>query len=142
MKRRPSRVAILLFDLDFLKVTNDRDGHEAGDALLRRVAAAARTCARDEDVLARYGGDEFLAVLPGADLRAAAAFAERLRVALEAPPLASFSGGIASVDSDQQATVAALLRAADLALYEAKRGGRNRVVSASVSAEDSGPVAG
>jgi len=130
MKRRPLRLAVLLFDLDFLKATNDQDGHEAGDALLRRVADAARVCARDEDVLARYGGDEFLAILPGADERAAAAFAGRLRRALDGPPPASFSGGIAMALSNDPGTVAMLLREADRALYAAKRAGRNCVVHA------------
>lgn len=147
-KRQEGKVALLLFDLDYLKETNDSGGHAAGDTLLKRTAEAARRCLRQQDVLARYGGDEFLAILPGSDEDAAAISSERLRQHLAelaqrepwTPPIV-FSAGVAAGSPSDGLDVEALLRAADRALYAAKRGGRNSTVRASaLSAETAGEV--
>lgn len=135
--RRPSAVAILLFDVDYLKQTNDRLGHAAGDELLRRLAELAKRSLREGDILARYGGDEFLAIFPEGDEESATSFAERLRAAARSGgggpgdvPL-SFSGGAAAVAAEGRGTSGDLLRAADKALYAAKDAGKDRVVRAS-----------
>jgi diguanylate cyclase (GGDEF)-like protein len=129
-KREP--VSVLMFDLDYFKSINDRFGHPVGDAVLRLFAKTARTVLRTSDVVARLGGEEFVAILPGslADARAAA---ERVRLAFQAaagivadcPLAATVSIGAASAALG--AEVATLLAAADKALYVAKANGRNRV---------------
>lgn len=118
---RPMSVALL--DLDDFKGFNDRFGHQAGDRLLKEVAAAWQAILRMSDVLARIGGDEFAVLLPGCSIETAAQIAERLRAAV---PAANCSVGVASWDRTE--TVEELLARADGALYEAKEGGRGQVV--------------
>jgi len=128
-------LSVILCDLDHFKEVNDRHGHLAGDAVLREGAAALRRCLRATDVLGRYGGEEFLAVLPQVDLPAACAAAERLRQALEGVPIVLQSGvqvgitasfGVASRDElAALATGDLLVSLADRRLYEAKAAGRN-----------------
>jgi diguanylate cyclase (GGDEF)-like protein len=125
-------VSVLLFDLDYFKSINDRFGHATGDEVLRVFAATAASTMRGSDVVARFGGEEFAAMLPGS-LADATAAAERVRGAFETAALsiaghrlqATVSIGAASaavcVDIDS------LLAAADSALYRAKVNGRNRV---------------
>ncbi len=146
-RRYERPLAVALFDLDHFKRVNDELGHEAGDEVLRAFAAVLRTSARSTDVVARWGGAEFLGVLPEADLDAAKGFAERVRGGLrEAGSLdriasdprgsdrfVTCSAGVASLESDVGATAdaqeiaGALVRRADEALYRAKREGRDRV---------------
>lgn len=141
-------VGLIMADLDRFKAVNDEAGHAAGDRVLEAVARVLRSQQRPHDVVGRLGGEEFACVLPGADLEATARAAERLRAAIEALEV-EFEGrrfrvtvslGCAAI---RDATVLkrsvsdeleALMRAADAALYEAKRLGRNRSVSAPVSA--------
>jgi diguanylate cyclase (GGDEF)-like protein len=131
-ERRP--LAIALADLDGFKVINDTYGHAAGDAVLRETAAALRTQLREYDFIGRYGGEEFLVLLPGADARTGIAIAERLRAIIAAKPVrwgeqvvpVTVSVGLtwtgaAGLEPD------ALIQAADEALYRAKARGRNRV---------------
>lgn len=126
-------LAVLLADLDRFKTINDTHGHLAGDAVLREAARRMKSVIRRYDGLGRYGGEEFLAVLPGSDGEAARAEAERVRQAVAAEP---FSFGDASVEvtcsigvawSTAPAGADALVRQADVALYVAKNRGRNRV---------------
>ena len=130
-------LSVVLCDLDHFKEVNDTYGHLAGDAVLREGAAALRRCLRGTDLLGRYGGEEFLAVLPQVDLAAARTAAERLRQGLENHPVrlpgagevritASF--GVAARDELGDAQSGDLLVSlADRRLYEAKAAGRNRV---------------
>jgi len=130
-------LSVILCDLDHFKEVNDTHGHLAGDAVLREGAAALRRCLRATDVLGRYGGEEFLAVLPQVDLAAAGAAAERLRQALEACPVTLESGarvgitGSFGVSSQGElaspVTADLLVSLADRRLYEAKAAGRNCV---------------
>ena len=130
-------LSVILCDLDHFKEVNDTHGHLAGDAVLREGAAALRRCLRATDLLGRYGGEEFLAVLPQVDLPAACAAAERLRQALEGVPILLESGaqvgitgsfGVASRDElAALATGDLLVSLADRRLYEAKAAGRNRI---------------
>jgi diguanylate cyclase (GGDEF)-like protein len=120
---RPMSLALL--DLDDFKGFNDRHGHQAGDRLLKEVSVAWQAILRMSDVLARIGGDEFAALLPGCALDTAAQIADGLCAAV---PAANCSGGVASWDRVE--TGEELLARADAALYEAKEGGRGQVVVA------------
>jgi len=128
-------LSVILCDMDHFKEVNDTYGHLAGDAVLREGAAVLRTSLRAGDLLGRYGGEEFLAVLPQVDLEAAGAAAERLRLALEGLPVLLPSGaearitasfGVASLaELGASATSDLLVSLADRRLYEAKAAGRN-----------------
>lgn len=132
---RHGRVALLLIDLDLFKEVNDRYGHAAGDVVLRAIAARLSESFRDEDRLVRWGGDEFVVVLPGAGPAEARALAERARAALSGEewrdPLSgrpvevpvSFSIGVASAPADG-GSGDTVLAAADRRLYEEKRSRR------------------
>jgi diguanylate cyclase (GGDEF)-like protein len=123
-------------DLDWFKDVNDRYGHPAGDSLLRDFASLLQETLRDVDLAGRWGGEEFMLILPGTDLTGGAQVAERVRAALASrmvlvdgtpiPVTASF--GVASVPPAK--TASELFAAADAALYEAKRAGKNRVQAA------------
>ena len=129
-------VALLIADLDKLKWINDVHGHLAGDEALRRFATVLRSVTRSHDLLARYGGDEFLALLPGADADAALEVAQRLNIELSGTRLDTVSardGQIALTGLSASVGVATrrednglepLMLAADAALLAAKRGGR------------------
>lgn len=133
MQRSGEPVALMLADVDFFKRINDEFGHDAGDKVLVRLAAVLREGLRDCDVLARWGGEEFLALLPACDSRGAYDVAERLRQAVAGAHVdiggraleVTMSFGIAEVDADHD-LLAATTRA-DRALYRSKREGRNRV---------------
>jgi diguanylate cyclase (GGDEF)-like protein/PAS domain S-box-containing protein len=138
-RRRGKPIAVFMIDVDHFKHFNDKHGHEAGDLVLKLVADTLAKGVRLEDVVCRYGGEEFLALLPEADETAALECAERMRGRV-AELMPSFRGaplgavtisiGVAMFPA-QGENPEALLRRADEALYEAKRGGRNRVVLAS-----------
>jgi diguanylate cyclase (GGDEF)-like protein len=121
-RRRPMYVALI--DLDHFKAFNDRHGHPAGDALLRRAAVAWRGALRTADVLARYGGEEFAILLAGCSTESAMEIIERVREATVDEQ--SVSIGVAIWDGVESAE--SLVYRADQALYEAKHAGRNRVV--------------
>jgi diguanylate cyclase (GGDEF)-like protein len=139
--RRAERVgdslALLLIDLDNFKSINDELGHQAGDAVLRRVAAILDSGARQVDLAARYGGEEFALLTPETDIVGAMKLAERLRSAIEAATVKLPSGAEVSVTASVGVAVKGeleraeqLVTAADEALYEAKRNGKNRIVTA------------
>lgn len=123
---------VILADLDHFKAVNDTHGHLAGDIVLKEAACRMRACVRSYDSVGRYGGEEFLIVVPTGDGNSTAAVAERVREAISEKPVMTESGpisvtaslGIAvSIDRD----VKEVLRSADEALYCAKARGRNRV---------------
>jgi diguanylate cyclase (GGDEF)-like protein len=131
-------LAIVMLDIDHFKRYNDLYGHPAGDECLRRIAGALRDSLRQSgDMVARFGGEEFVVVLPGNDLQAAGLVAERLRLAVQklaiphagspALGLVTLSAGIAASTSGGPGDIQAILAAADAALYRAKSAGRNRV---------------
>ena len=130
-------LSVVLCDFDHFKEINDTHGHLAGDAVLREGAAVLRRCLRSTDLLGRYGGEEFLAVLPQVDLGAARQAAERLRQGLEKVPVRLPGGGTVHItasfgaaDRDELTGAPSsdlLVSLADRRLYEAKAAGRNRV---------------
>jgi diguanylate cyclase (GGDEF)-like protein/putative nucleotidyltransferase with HDIG domain len=133
-------VAFVMADLDLLRNINNTYGHLAGDAVLAGIGRIIRETVREYDIAGRFGGEEFAIVLPEADLPAARALAERLRLAVEAavftvgpnaaPISATMSIGVACFPEDAHAP-AALTHEADVAVYQAKLQGRNCVVYAS-----------
>ena len=138
-------LCLMLIDLDHFKQVNDRWGHPAGDEVLRQLADMLASHARLGDVVCRYGGEEFLLLLPGMPLQVALERAERWRQDFAAATVlfgdltlhATLSIGVAAHPRDGS-TAAALIRAADQALYQAKHGGRNRVAAAAASIRRSG----
>jgi diguanylate cyclase (GGDEF)-like protein len=126
--------SVLMIDSDNLKAVNDTHGHEAGNGLLRHLAAAIQAELRSTDVPARYGGDEFIVLLPETPPKGALDVAERIRTAIDAKPLdfgdkritATVSVGVACFPDDGR-SLDALAARADRALYQAKQRGRNRV---------------
>ena len=123
-------LAVILFDVDFFKKFNDLHGHDQGDAVLRMIGQVMNAVVRKYDIPCRYGGEEFVVVLPSIDAQDAMHFAERLRQSVESMTVdglkVTISLGVAcfpmlAVDSPQ-----ALLEAADVAMYRSKEGGRNR----------------
>lgn len=130
-------------DIDRFKPLNDTYGHAVGDAVLVEVAARLERIARSGDVIARWGGEEFIVLLPGSDVDQARAAAERLRAAVSDSPI-GFPGSEHSscvtvsvgAAAGSGAVLDTLVVAADDALYEAKRAGRDRVAAAAVRAAD------
>jgi two-component system cell cycle response regulator len=130
-------MACLLLDIDHFKRINDTYGHAAGDAVLRQLAELLKRASRAEDLVFRYGGEEFAAVLPNATARAAVQIAERIRSVVEKYSFlwegqtipVTLSIGVASLHGAEMDSQA-LIQASDAALFEAKRNGRNRVAVA------------
>lgn len=140
-RRTGGTLALLLLDLDDFKRINDNHGHAAGDAVLKAAAAAVAGRLRMVDVLARWGGEEFVVLLPGTPQAEALRVAERLREAVlaVATPIAdghttrtSTSIGVAVAERGT-GSLPALVAAADQAMYAAKQGGRNRVAAATAA---------
>jgi diguanylate cyclase (GGDEF)-like protein len=129
-RRQRTPLSLILLDVDHFKGFNDRFGHPAGDAVLERVATLLRQTARKTDLVGRYGGEEFAILLPETSAEGAEAIADRIRRAIadDGWPLRPITAslGIGTLDEDT-ASPAALLKAADDALYLSKQCGRNRV---------------
>ncbi|MFZ3359416.1 MAG: PleD family two-component system response regulator [Xanthobacteraceae bacterium] len=134
---RGKPLTALVIDIDYFKAINDSHGHDAGDDVLRDFALRIKRSIRGIDLACRYGGEEFVVVMPETDMAVAAMVAERLRRRIAAEPFAIAQGarqiavtisiGIAGLRGKDD-TAASLLKRADQALYRAKRDGRNRVV--------------
>ncbi len=132
-------LSLLMIDADHFKRINDEHGHLVGDGVLVHIGRRLATCLRPQDLLARFGGEEFAVLLPGVGSEAAQTVAERLRIAVatSAPPIAdprcdadrrvTVSIGVATADPGEPVTVPSLIEHADRALYRAKHSGRNRV---------------
>lgn len=136
-RRTQTPVSVILVDLDHFKSINDKYGHETGDTALFQVARILRDALRESDALGRWGGEEFMVVLPGTDARGAAEVAERMRKSIAAATFDGIAGGatislgVASSEliEDHAMEWDLLIKEADQRLYRAKHEGRNRVVS-------------
>lgn len=136
-RRDDQPLALLVLDLDHFKNVNDTLGHEAGDAVLETVATILRSTTREVDTAARFGGEEFVVLLPRTDLETAVEIAERIRTRVESTPTqwhehtipVTISIGVAAAP-DSTPDPERLLEAADAALYAAKHAGRNRTAAA------------
>ena len=125
---------VIAIDIDHFKKINDLYGHDAGDAALVRLASLLRQACRTGDVVSRFGGEEFILLLPHTTLADAAGIAERIRETVSATtfPFAgtmTISAGVASL-TEEGSDRESLIRRADEALYKAKAAGRNRVIMA------------
>ena len=134
-------VSLLVIDVDHFKPINDTYGHDAGDVVLQELAKRIVGCVRGIDVACRYGGEEFVLLMPNTDSELASMIAERLREDIEDHPIVidektgkeiriTVSIGIATSEAGDNQTAQQLLKRADDALYEAKNQGRNQVVCA------------
>jgi diguanylate cyclase (GGDEF)-like protein/PAS domain S-box-containing protein len=138
-------MTIVMLDIDHFKAVNDQFGHPCGDEVLRRVADVCRSSTRNFDVIGRYGGEEFILLLPETGLEGAIATAERIRVEIERLKIIMHNGrigvtvsvGIASLGVENT-ELDQMLSQADQALYAAKQGGRNRI---EIYKPDTGPMA-
>lgn len=135
--RENKPLSTVMLDIDFFKKVNDSYGHDVGDEVLVEVASRLKGAVRRYDKVGRYGGDEFLAILPGCDLRNATKIAERLRRAVcmeriqtEAGQLyVTVSVGCASSETQSHKSIEYLIKFSDKAMYHAKNMGRNCVIS-------------
>jgi diguanylate cyclase (GGDEF)-like protein len=125
-------LSVVMLDLDHFKITNDKLGHATGDTLLAFLGELLRQCLRSEDIAVRYGGDEFLLILPGVSApdglalsnRIIAMFGQRAKTIANVQPAPSLSAGVASLQRNRPSDHRALVNAADRALYEAKQAGK------------------
>ena len=135
-------LCIISFDLDFFKKVNDTYGHNAGDYVLRETASIVKSVIRKDDIFGRFGGEEFLILLPNTPIKKATEFAERIRSALETHPFMvtneagqqvqhkqTLSLGVAELSASHNLATD-FLEVADQRLYQSKQDGRNRVTSA------------
>ena len=129
-------IALMILDIDHFKAVNDNHGHDVGDAVLREFAARLRRNIRGVDLACRFGGEEFVVLMPDTDTGQAEAVAERVRQSMVEKPFevgptrplsVTVSAGVALKES-QADTPETLVKRADVALYRAKREGRNRVI--------------
>jgi diguanylate cyclase (GGDEF)-like protein len=135
--RENTPISIFLFDIDNFKHYNDTNGHDEGDKLLKELSDLVRSVTRKNSVIVRYGGEEFLVMLPAISKEDAAVYAERFRESVSSHPFPhreeqplgclSISGGIASFPVDGE-TIFKVIQLADKALYQAKSEGKNRVI--------------
>lgn len=132
-RRSASRLTVAMLDIDHFKRVNDEHGHDAGDKLLQHLTLISKAVLRESDTLVRYGGEEFLIILPETDINGARFVLDRLAQAFQKNPLVydskpipvTFSAGLAALKHDENGH--SLVMRADAALYEAKRAGRNCV---------------
>ena len=141
-------LAIVMFDIDHFKQINDGDGHIAGDEILRQVGNYCLGVSRQNDSWIRYGGDEFLGLLPETDQQSVTAYAERLRAGIEkmniqtdkGPLPITISGGYCSFTTpDYPIVVDEIIKAVDRGLYEAKKAGRNKMIPSAIPVLDQRP---
>ncbi len=137
IKRYGGKLALLITDIDHFKSFNDRYGHQQGDVVLQETAGIMMTSVRMKlDAVCRYGGEEFVVIMPDTDLKGAGLVAERIRAQCERHPFpgpdggqlhVTLSGGVAAMDQEGFLSARELLQQADACLYQAKRAGRNRI---------------
>ncbi len=145
-RRYGDAFCLLITDLDHFKEVNDRYGHTVGDDVLKQFAALLREHCRQSDLVTRFGGEEFVLLLPDTDLTSAVACAERIRHHLESQPLTpqvnriTASFGVAMLTTDEEG--GDLLRRADQALYRSKKEGRNRVTQSIAPGQNAAPDTG
>jgi diguanylate cyclase (GGDEF)-like protein len=129
--RRPGRCAVIMMDVDHFKSVNDRFGHSQGDLVLKAVASAAQSVLRPQDLIARWGGEEFAVLLTGLDERTARRIAERMRAAVEQsvrrPDSAPVTVSLGVSLCEEEPELEQMLQVADRSLYQAKALGRNTV---------------
>lgn len=133
--REDKCVGVIMADIDFFKKINDTYGHLTGDEVLRFTAGKMHSLMRSYDYIGRYGGEEFLIIIPECSLEFAAAFAERIRLSVSSFPIDTSEGmipvtisfGVAASSKESLKDSDSLVKAADEALYRAKKHGRNRV---------------
>jgi len=137
-RRYRRKISVLMADVDDFKNINDRYGHQAGDEILRRTAEVCKERLRSTDIIGRYGGEEFMMLLPDADIENACSIAEEIRRHIEAmvirynevPITTTLSIGVSTAaELTSDITLEVLIHNADVALYQAKAEGKNRVVS-------------
>jgi diguanylate cyclase (GGDEF)-like protein len=140
-------LSLIMIDIDHFKLYNDAYGHQAGDECLRQIAyALGTTLRRASDMLSRYGGEEFVCLLPGTGFRGAVERADEIGRAVErlnivhaqlaAGPVVTISRGVSSTIPRAELEISELLEVADAMLYKAKRAGRNRTLSSPLGEED------
>ncbi|MBF0333610.1 MAG: diguanylate cyclase [Alphaproteobacteria bacterium] len=135
VQRRQARLAVMMLDLDYFKMVNDTYGHDAGDLVIKALAKVLRQAVRASDLVIRYGGEEFLVILLDSSPEAADAVAEKIRSTVEALDIVAggvvlkktISIGLADFPGDSE-TFWQAVKFADVALYQAKETGRNRVI--------------
>lgn len=130
LRRYGRAFSLILFDIDHFKNVNDTYGHNAGDQVLRTIAAISKDLVRDSDVVARWGGEEFIVLLTGDGVSEPQALAERLRVAIESGgygDVGRVTGSFGTTVITAEDTLVSSTGRADAALYRAKQSGRNRV---------------
>jgi len=145
-EREEGAVSVIMADLDHFKKVNDTHGHMAGDAVLRVTSRRMLSMVRDYDYIGRYGGEEFLVVLPGCDSERARRLAERICQSIRGDCMdipegmvpITISLGVATTCKGKKCDAGALVHAADQALYRAKKNGRNRVETAPEGGEQNG----
>lgn len=138
-------LSLIMLDVDHFKNVNDEHGHPAGDAVLRAIAGVLQDNVRDADLCARFGGEEFVVVLPSTPIEGAFDTAERIRAAVQKHVMVAggailavtLSAGVSTYRTGEQQGADWLLKEADMALYEAKRSGRNRVCGFATSEPES-----
>ncbi|WP_428240682.1 GGDEF domain-containing protein [Gynuella sp.] len=129
-RKNPLPYAIFMIDIDHFKRINDQFGHLVGDEVLAKIAAAINKCTRPDDVLGRWGGEEFMVITTRLDLKNAVGFAERLRKVIETLDLGHVGKVTASIgiaSSEEANTLKGVILKADQSLYKAKESGRNQV---------------
>jgi len=150
-ERYGSQISLLFLDVDHFKKVNDTHGHHAGDVVIKKMAEIVKENTRGSDLVARFGGDEFIVLITSTTEEQAVSYAEKLREMVSAADIAipgtevpvriTVSGGLAMFPTHGQST-AELFRAADDALYESKQEGRNRITIAASVGLDSGIAKG
>jgi len=138
-RAHPGSVGCLLADLDHFKTINDVQGHMAGDAVLRSCAEVIRSSTRESDIVGRFGGEEFIAILPDTNLEGSMFVAEKIRAAVEKSCSTTVSIGVSVLEPVQgeelrrdtvlEESLRMIIHRADTAMYASKRGGRNRVTA-------------
>ena len=135
MRKNARPLSIILLDIDHFKTVNDSHGHLAGDQALKQISRCIENSLRDDDLVGRYGGEEFAIFLPGSDLSASLQIGERIRQGIEELKIEyegetihiTGSFGVQTAAADNHITLTELLKQADQALYQAKDNGRNCV---------------